>query len=83
MISGSALETTVDDRIATNMPSSSPVSASMICRCVIGVPSEAPGPVWPACPPCLAWPPRTPVGVVVAIEFLSVRICFCYTGVRV
>ena len=36
MISGRALETIVDDRIATNMPSSSPDSASMICRCVIG-----------------------------------------------
>jgi hypothetical protein len=47
MISGSALETIVDDRIATNMPSSSPESASMICRCVIGAPSEDP-------PPCLA-----------------------------
>ncbi len=41
MISGSALETMVDDRMATNMPSSSPDSASMICRWVIGVPSPA------------------------------------------
>ena len=44
MICGRALETIVEDRIATNMPSSSPESASMICRCVMtGVPVA-----WPA-----------------------------------
>ncbi|CAM5228253.1 hypothetical protein SANTM175S_03970 [Streptomyces antimycoticus] len=44
MISGSALETIVDDRIATNIPSSSPESASMICRWVIGAEESA---SWP------------------------------------
>lgn len=42
MISGSALETMVEDRIAANMPSSSPDSASMICRCVMGASPEPP-----------------------------------------
>src|SRR4051812_37696432 len=36
MIVGSAFDTTVEDRIATNSPSSSPDSASMICRWDIG-----------------------------------------------
>ncbi len=35
MIVGSALVTIVEDRMAANSPSSSPESASMICRCVI------------------------------------------------
>jgi hypothetical protein len=49
MILGSAVETIVDDRIATNIPSSSPESASMICRCVIGAAlSEATAPAGPA-----------------------------------
>ncbi len=47
MMCGRALETIVDDRIATNMPSSSPDSASMICRWVIGASPWEP-------PPCLA-----------------------------
>lgn len=47
MMCGSALVTIVDDRIATNMPSSRPEMASMICRCVIGAYSPEP-------PPCLA-----------------------------
>ncbi|GGN97498.1 hypothetical protein GCM10011574_01150 [Microbispora bryophytorum] len=35
MIVGSAFDTTVDDRIATNNPNISPESASRISRCVI------------------------------------------------
>jgi hypothetical protein len=36
MIVGRALVTTVADRTATNRPINSPVSASMICLCVMG-----------------------------------------------
>ncbi len=37
MIRGSALETTVPERIAMNMPSSSPERALRICRWVIAI----------------------------------------------
>ena len=47
MIVGSALVTTVDESIATNMPMSRPDSASSTSRWLIGAAaSEAAGPVW-------------------------------------
>ncbi|GGZ90821.1 hypothetical protein GCM10010371_58320 [Streptomyces subrutilus] len=62
MIWGRALETIVEDRIATNMPSISPDRAFMICGWVMDAPSDVVSD-WPP-------PPRTPGGVVVAMCFL-------------